>query len=319
VGRWDLVDEELGRIAARQHGLVTREQALGAGASLDLVEHRLRSGRWERCGPTVYRLLGCRVTWQQRALAACLDAGPGSFVSHRAAAVLWGISGFRPGRIEVTVPANRNSRSSLALVHRSMEVPRSDRTIRDGIPVSRPSRMIIDLAATTGKGALEEAVDDVLCRRLVSPGELNRRAQEMGRRRGSATLRSILSPWIPPAEADPSVRDNTGLPANVAEMRIARMLIAHRLPRPVHQHEIRDSRGRFVARVDLAYPEARIAIEVDGFRWHAGRGPFRSDRVRGNRIEGEGWRLLRATTEDTHSGDDLCRSVARLLSAAAAA
>ena len=55
-----------------------------------------------------------------------------------------------------------------------------------------------------------------------------------------------------------------------------------------------------MARVDLAYPEDRVAIEMDGFRWHAGRGPFRSDRIRGNRIEAAGWRLLRAAPEDGH-------------------
>ena len=35
-------------------------------------------------------------------------------VSHRSAAVLWGISGFRPGRLEITVPAGRSNRNALA-------------------------------------------------------------------------------------------------------------------------------------------------------------------------------------------------------------
>jgi very-short-patch-repair endonuclease len=53
-----------------------------------------------------------------------------------------------------------------------------------------------------------------------------------------------------------------------------------------------------VAREDLAYPEHRLAIELDGFRWHAGRGPFRSDRLRRNRIEAAGWRSLETAPED---------------------
>ena len=40
------------------------------------------------------------------------------------------------------------------------------------------------------------------------------------------------------------------------------------------------------------------AIEMDGFRWHAGRGPFRSDRLRRNRIEAAGWRLLEIAPDD---------------------
>ena len=56
--------------------------------------------------------------------------------------------------------------------------------------------------------------------------------------------------------------------------------------------------GEFVAPVDLAYPGDRLAIELDGLRWHAGRGPFRSDRLRGDRIEAAGWRLLETAPED---------------------
>jgi len=111
-------------------------------------------------------------------------------------------------------------------------------------------------------------------------------------------FRAVLEAW-----------DADALPDGVCEMGIVRQLLAAGLPEPVRQHEIRAG-GVLVARVDLAYPEPRVAMEVDGFRWHAGRGPFRSDRIRANRIEAAGWRLLPAAPED---GDDLCRSAAALL------
>ncbi|MGH9263748.1 MAG: DUF559 domain-containing protein, partial [Acidimicrobiales bacterium] len=123
-----------------------------------------------------------------------------------------------------------------------------------------------------------EAVDDVLCRRLVRLEELDGR--------GSRALRAVLEAW-----------NGDALPAGVAEMRVVRALLAAGLPDPVRQHEIGDG-GGFVARVDLAYPEHRLAIELDGFRWHAGRGPFRSDRLRRNRLEVAGWRLVEAAPED---------------------
>ena len=99
-------------------------------------------------------------------------------------------------------------------------------------------------------------------------------------------------------------------------MRIVRRLLAAGLPEPERQHEIRQD-GELVARVDLAYPPERVAIELDSFRWHAGRGPFRSDRVRGNRIEAAGWRVLRATPEDAGLGHDLVRAARALVRAAA--
>ncbi len=69
-----------------------------------------------------------------------------------------------------------------------------------------------------------------------------------------------------------------------------------------------------MARVDLAYPEHPLAIELDGLRWHAGRRPFRSDRLRRNRIEAAGWRLLETAPEDI---GELCRAAAGILRQAA--
>ena len=272
------VDAAVARIAARRHSLVSREDALGCGMTDRMIHQRLASGRWQRVAPGLYRLAGVPVTWKQRALAACLISGPGAVVSHRSAAVLWGVSGFRPGPLDITVPPGRSSRNALARVHRS----RTDGVLRDRVPVTRPARTVMDLAGVVGGAALEEAVDDVLCRRLCRLDQLTVPAG----RRGSCTLRAVLDAW-----------NGDALPAGVAEMRVVRGLLAAGLPDPVRQYEIVD-RGRFVARVDLAYPDHRLAVELDGFRWHAGRGPFRSDRLRRNRLEVAGWRLVEAAPED---------------------
>lgn len=272
------MDSRIAQLSARQQGVFTRAQASAAGATDAMVEHRLATGRWVLVARGVYRLAGVAVTWKQRALGACPAAGPAAVVSHRSAAVLWGISGFRPGRVEITVPPGTSNRNALARVHRS-EV---DGARRDGIPLTRPARTIRDLAGVVGGAVLEEAVDDVLCRRLCRLDDLSAPAG----RRGTAALRTVLEAW-----------NGDALPAGVAEMRVVRQLLEAGLPDPARQHEIRMA-GQFVARVDLAYPHWRLGVELDGFRWHAGRGPFRSDRLRRNRIEAAGWRLLEAAPED---------------------
>jgi hypothetical protein len=288
------VDVRIAALSARQQGLFTRRQAQLAGATDAKIEHRLKTGRWVLVARGVYRLAGVPVTWKQRALAACLVAGPEAVVSHRSAAVLWGIPGFRPGRVEITVPPGAGNRNPLARVHRSAV----NGVRRDGVPATRPARTIVDLAGVVGGDVLEAAVDDVLCRRLCRLDEL----AAPPRRRGSAALRAVLQAWNGEGAAD-----------GVAEMRVVRALLAAGLPNPVRQYEIRVD-GEFVARVDLAYPAERLAIELDGFRWHAGRGPFRSDRLRGNRIEAAGWRLLRAAPEDV---DKLVGSAVAILRRAA--
>jgi very-short-patch-repair endonuclease len=75
----------------------------------------------------------------------------------------------------------------------------------------------------------------------------------------------------------------------------------------VPQFRVFDAEG-FVARVDLAYPELRIAIEYDGL-WHAERHAFLDDRRRLNRLVAAGWVVLHVTADDLRRPDVL---VARL-------
>src|SRR5690242_16501161 len=87
------MDAVVARIASKQFGLVTRDQALAAGLSEDAIGRRVRSGRWVRLHPNVYRLAGAPDTWEQRILAAVLAAGPTAIASHLSAAVLWQVPG----------------------------------------------------------------------------------------------------------------------------------------------------------------------------------------------------------------------------------
>ena len=75
-----------------------------------------------------------------------------------------------------------------------------------------------------------------------------------------------------------------------------RLLRAAGLPEPEVQYPIRDG-ARVVARVDFAYPEMRLAIEVDGYRWHGGRSAWARDLNRGNNIAARSWRTLHIAKE----------------------
>jgi very-short-patch-repair endonuclease len=298
-------DAGVARLADRQRSLITHRQAVGLGATPSMVRTRVVTGRWIQVARGLYRVNGAPVTWHQRAVGACLLAGPGAVASHRSAAVIWGLSGFRPGRLEITVPPGRSARNALAAVHRSRHLPARDRTTNDRIPVTRPVRTVLDLAGRLTPELMEEAVDDALCRRLATVDALLRRVDECGRRHGAAVLRTILQAW-----------NTDGTAANVAEMRIVRLILDAGFTGFVPQHEIHLG-GQFVARVDLGHQTAQVAIELDSFRWHAGRGPFRSDRVRGNRIAAAGWTVLRATPEDAADGRELLRALGGLLAVAA--
>jgi very-short-patch-repair endonuclease len=50
--------------------------------------------------------------------------------------------------------------------------------------------------------------------------------------------------------------------------------------------------------VDFAYPDIRLAIEVDGYRWHAGRARWEHDLGRRNALTARGWSVIHVTSSD---------------------
>ena len=69
------------------------------------------------------------------------------------------------------------------------------------------------------------------------------------------------------------------------------------LPRPVLQYVIRDGLGRFLAQVDLAWPEHHVVVEFDG-NVHRDRRVFVEDLRRQNGIVLADWRVLRFSSAD---------------------
>jgi very-short-patch-repair endonuclease len=81
---------------------------------------------------------------------------------------------------------------------------------------------------------------------------------------------------------------------------------------PQPQYPIRDPAGRFIARVDLAFPGPRVAIEYDG-AWHGDKGQLPRDRRRLNALVQAGWRVLHLTAADLRDPVAVVAAVRRLL------
>ncbi|MGH9269189.1 MAG: endonuclease domain-containing protein, partial [Acidimicrobiales bacterium] len=106
-------------------------------------------------------------------------------------------------------------------------------------------------------------------------------------RRGAGVLRRILD--------ERALGD--ARPDSLLESRMARLLKSAELPPAAFQHDIYAGR-RFVGRVDFAYPEVRLAIEVDGWEAHASPEALQGDLSRQNALVGAGWTVLRFTWHD---------------------
>lgn len=220
-------------------------------------------------------------------MIACLHWSPGSALSHEAAAVLGGVLGAARTPVVITVPRGRErARSDRVIVHwTKVPIPPEDITTIDGIPVTTPARTLIDLATVESEHVIERCLDDMLRRRLVSLPFLEKWLDDPARKghRGLPLVRRLVA-----------ARATVGLTESPLETDVLRLLRNAGLPIPMVQYEIKDDRG-VIARLDFAYPDEKVAIEADGFRYHDRRGGFDRERARGNEIESMGWAVLRIT------------------------
>jgi very-short-patch-repair endonuclease len=161
-----------------------------------------------------------------------------------------------------------------------------------GIPVTTVTRTLIDVAASVSQESLELAVEDALRRRLTTEAMLRKSLGEEGGkgRPGSRALTALLD-----------VRRGAHATDSSLEVRVLRALRGAGLPEPARQFWVADATGRRY-RLDLAYPDAMLAIEVDGYRWHSGRAAWSRDAARRNAVAGLGWTVLNATQEDVDEG-----------------
>jgi very-short-patch-repair endonuclease len=259
-----------------------------------LRTHRLVTGRWELVYERVYRIVGTLLTWRGWLLAACWAGGSRAVASHRSAAELWELPGRSTEFVEITCPRWRRGQHDGLVVHESRALSDEDATTIDGIPVTTVPRTLFDLAGVVGPGTLDLAIATALRRRLTTRRDLQAVFDRLGRRGrpGTAQFRAALTAHL----ADQAETESE------AEHRIMRLLAKHGLPTPVPQYEIRRPDGRFVARVDFAYPDLKIAIEYDSYAHHLGIEAHDRDGARRNAIVGMGWIPITATGADLRNG-----------------
>lgn len=273
-------------IAARQHGLIARSQAIDAGIPSSTFTDLARGFLLPR-HPGVFALKGVPPSREQHLLAACLAAGDGAAVSHRAGGCTWDLLDGEASRVEIVTPRARWPRLENVVVHRSTDLAPEHVTWRAGVPTTNPMRTLIDLGAVCSIRVVADALERALAARLITVRGAEAIVFDISRpgRRGGGVLRRVLD--------DRALR--AAAPDGLLEPRMARLLRRFDLPDAAFQYVIRDGAGRFVARVDFAYPALRIAIEVDGFAVHGSVGAMTADFVRQNKLPALGWHVLRFT------------------------
>lgn len=276
----------LGALAERQLGLFTRAQAYACGLDRSGLLRMVNGGRSVHMGRGVYRMCGSPRTWEQRALAAVLAAGPLAALSHRAAAALWGVPGFKPNRVEITKPHGVNRRVGRLAIHGSLWLPDRHVTMRGPIPVVTPARMLCDVASQVHAQKLARAVDNCLALNLVKIDGLIRTFEEWARRgrTGSAAMREVLEPR----------GEGYVAPASELEAEFLDFLDEFGLEHPARELALGDE-DEPIGRVEMVYRDKLVLVELDGRRNHTALLDREADALRDMRFTAAGWRVLRIT------------------------
>jgi G:T-mismatch repair DNA endonuclease (very short patch repair protein) len=185
----------------------------------------------------------------------------------------------------VTVPPGRSFGPVAGLAVRRSPLPPEDLRTAHGFRCTTALRTAVDLARHEPVDDAVAAIDVLAHRGLVLADELVAAVAELPGGRGCRRARSVAALVDGRAESQPESR--------------VRVLLVQAGLSPVPQHTVRDGEGRFVARVDLAFAELRVAVEYDGL-WHAGGAQFRRDRRRLNALVAAGWVVLHLTAGDLH-------------------
>jgi very-short-patch-repair endonuclease len=280
-------------VMASQHALITTAQLRASGFDREGEKWLVRTGWLEPVSRRVLRLAGAPATEAQRLLAAVLDAGPGSALSHTSALAWWKVPGFTLRELHVTRSRDgtRPSRYLAHSLHDGVPLPEHHVRVLEGIPVVTPARALFDLAGMprVPRVRVERAVDNAWSLRLVSGATLRAMLRHLTRpgRSGIATMRELLAErrgdYVPPA---------SGLESRVAEILKGRWRTALR-----RQVQVGDE-DQWIGRIDFADPELPFLLEVQSERFHASLLDRRADTERRARLEAAGFVVVAVSDMD---------------------
>jgi very-short-patch-repair endonuclease len=264
-------------MASASHGVVTRAELLVAGVTKAQIRHRLASGVLLREHPGVYRVGHRAASVEARYLAAVLACGEGAALCGRAAGHLLGVLQGAPPPPEVVAPTER--RIEGVMVRRRRAGDAREMTTWREIPVTSVARTLVDLASVLALDALARACHEAGVCHGTTPREVAEALAGRPRAPGAANLRRII-------EGDVHVTLST------LEKRFLRRLRAAGLALPQTN---RPAGGR---RVDCRWPDLRITVELDSYRYHHSRHAWERDRRREREARARGDEFRRYTYRD---------------------
>ncbi|NDZ93453.1 DUF559 domain-containing protein [Streptomyces sp. SID6673] len=260
---------------AEHGGVFTSAQAYRCGVSDDQLRRRVLTGEWVRVARGVFRVADRKIDARMRMRIGVLRAGPGAALAGAAAAWWHTLVTTVPTTVTVIAPHGRHgSRIPGATVwHRTLDC--DDVTSKDGLAVTAIPLTVLDASVDIGV----RVMDSALLRGKVELEDLLAAQKRNSGRRGSPRARAMVAAMSEGARSE-------------AERRAVALLQRSNVTGWVTNLPV----GGYI--LDLAIPEHKIAIEIDGFAYHSDAEAFQHDRERQNDLIANGWTVLRFTWHD---------------------
>ena len=219
--------DRLWRLAAKQHGVVSRKQMRFVGTTDDVIDHAVAVGRLHRVFRNAYAVGHPPVNENSRLMAAVLACGQGAVISHRSAGALLGLLDEGPVVIDVIAPPSRGRKIDGIYLHR-VRAPRLEETGRmHGVPCTSPARTLVDLAGTVGEWTLRSAFERAARKECLDLTAIE--ASIDPRRRGMKVLLKLIDEWRGAAP----LLTKRGKLKSPLEAKVLPLLVQRNLPPPL--------------------------------------------------------------------------------------
>jgi hypothetical protein len=271
------VEEILAALAFSAHGLVTRRQLLHADISREEIRSRLANGALLLEYPGVYRVGHRAPSLESRYLAAVLACGDRALLNGCAAGYLLGVLKGPEPPPQVIAPSKRSIGGVLTRRYRILHP--GDAMKWRAIPVTSVERTLVDLASVLSPDDLARACHEALVRELSAPGRVETILARRPNSPGAANLRAVLFGDIRVTLSELEDRF-------LEHLRDA----DHPLP-----ETNRPSGGRYV---DCRWPQHRLTVELDSYRYHKSRLSWEADHRREREAYARGDQFRRYTWGD---------------------
>ena len=288
----DLLDDDPIVVLARREGWVlTTAELRGVGCDRSRQSRLGKRGWLTQIFRGVHLVGRSKPTRDELERAAVKACGEGAVLSHRSAAVRWGLLRRYDGPVEVTAPTRRARRARLRPYEGNLD-PR-DVTTKDGVAVTTLARTLVDLAAILTPEQLEVAVHEAENLRRLRIRAVDAAIERAGRRQpGRPALRRCLA----------ARRPNAGGLKFELEKKFHRFLHRHGFP-PCEHNVLFELDDHDVTELDAFFRGAGVGVELDGGPHQTTRG-FHKDRRKDRRMEAvHRVTILRVTHRDLDEGE----------------